>query len=139
MVPWALSAISIPYNLPGIKCVVRLTPAVLSGIYLGEITKWNDPKITQNNGTCNLPDLKITPVYRSDNSGTSYAFTDYLSNVNGDVEVEVRHGRQRPVAGRRRCPRKLRRRRRRHEDAGCPDVRRRRLLAREQAPGRPRS
>ena len=82
VIPWALSAISIPYNLPGIKCVLRLTPAVLSGIYLGEITKWNDPKIVQNNGSCGLPDLKITPVYRSDNSGSTYAFTDYLSNIN---------------------------------------------------------
>jgi phosphate transport system substrate-binding protein len=81
VIPWALSAISIPYNLPGVKCVVRLTAGVLSGIYLGEITKWNDAKITQNNGTCDLPDLKITPVYRSDNSGSTYAFTDYLSNV----------------------------------------------------------
>ena len=81
VVPWALSAISIPYNLPGVSCVVRLTPNVLSSIYLGDITRWNDPKVTQNNGACNLPDLKITPVYRSDNSGSSYAFTDYLSNV----------------------------------------------------------
>jgi phosphate transport system substrate-binding protein len=92
VIPWALSAISIPYNLPGIKCVVRLTPGVLSGIYLGEITKWNDPKITQNNGTCNLPDLKITPVYRSDNSGSTYAFTDYLSNINGTWKSKIGTG-----------------------------------------------
>jgi phosphate transport system substrate-binding protein len=83
VIPWALSAISIPYNLPGVKCVLRLTPNVLSGIYLGDITKWNDPKILKNNGSCGLSDLKITPVYRSDNSGSTYAFTDYLSNVNG--------------------------------------------------------
>jgi len=83
VIPWALSAISIPYNLPGIKCVLRLTPNVLSRIYLGEITNWNDPNIAKNNGTCGLPDLKITPVYRSDNSGSTYAFTDYLSNVSG--------------------------------------------------------
>ncbi len=83
VIPWALSSVSIPYNLPGIGCVLHLTSATLSGIYLGEITNWSDPKIKQSNGKCNLPDLKITPVYRSDNSGTSYAFTDYLSNVNG--------------------------------------------------------
>ena len=82
VIPWALSAISIPYNLPGIKCVLRLTPNMLSRIYLGEITKWNDPNIVKNNGSCGLPDTKITPVYRSDNSGSTYAFTDYLSNVN---------------------------------------------------------
>ena len=64
----------------------------LSGIYLGEITKWNDPKITANNGSCNLPDLKITPVYRSDNSGSTYAFTDYLSNVNSTWKSKVGTG-----------------------------------------------
>ncbi len=83
VIPWALSSVSIPYNLPGIGCILHLTSATLSGIYLGEITNWSDPKIKQSNGKCNLPDLKITPVYRSDNSGTTYAFTDYLSNVNG--------------------------------------------------------
>lgn len=82
VIPWALSSVSIPYNLPGLNCVLKLTPNVLSRIYLGEITKWNDPNILKNNGTCGLTDLKITPVYRSDNSGTTYAFTDYLTNVN---------------------------------------------------------
>jgi phosphate transport system substrate-binding protein len=80
-IPWALSATSIPYNLPGLTCVLRLNGSILAGIYLGEITKWNDPKIVQNNGTCGLTDKKITPVYRSDNSGTSYNFTEYLSAV----------------------------------------------------------
>lgn len=80
-VPWALSATSIMYNLPGLKCVLRLSGPVIADIYLGNVTKWNDPKIVKNNGTCGLPDLKITPVYRSDNSGTTYNFTDYLSVV----------------------------------------------------------
>jgi phosphate transport system substrate-binding protein len=92
VIPWALSAISVPYNLPGVNCVVRLTPNVLAGIYLGEITKWNDPKVTQNNGSCNLPDLKITPVYRSDNSGSTYAFTDYLSNVSSTWKTKAGTG-----------------------------------------------
>ena len=82
VIPWALSSVSIPVNLPSIGCTLRLTSAALSGIYLGEITNWSDAKIKQSNASCNLPDLKITPVYRSDNSGTTYAFTDYLSNVN---------------------------------------------------------
>jgi phosphate transport system substrate-binding protein len=73
---------AVAYNLPGLNCVLRLSPAAVSGIYLGDITNWTDPKIKQSNGTCNLPDEKITPVYRSDNSGSTYAFTDYLSNVN---------------------------------------------------------
>ncbi len=92
VIPWALSSIAIPYNLPGIKCVVRLTPATLSGIYLGEITNWNDPKLAANNGSCGLPDLKITPVYRSDNSGSTYAFTDYLSNVNASWKSKLGTG-----------------------------------------------
>jgi phosphate transport system substrate-binding protein len=81
-IPWALSGTSIPYNLPGIGCRLRLTGPILAGIYLGDITQWNDPKIVQINGTCKLPSTKITPVYRSDNSGTSYNFTEYLSSVN---------------------------------------------------------
>ena len=82
-IPWALSATSIPYNLPGIGCVLRLTGSILADIYLGNITAWNDAKIKNVNPKCNLPSTKITPVYRSDNSGTSYNFTDYLSAVNG--------------------------------------------------------
>lgn len=92
VIPWALSAIAIPYNIPGIKCVLRLTPNVLSRIYLGEITKWSDPNIVKNNGTCGLPDLKITPVYRSDNSGSTFAFTDYLSEVNATWRSKVGKG-----------------------------------------------
>ena len=92
VIPWALSSIAVPYNLPGVKCVVRLTPATLSGIYLGEITNWNDPKLATNNGSCGLPDLKITPVYRSDNSGSTYAFTDYLSNVNPNWKSKLGTG-----------------------------------------------
>jgi len=80
-VPWALSATAVMYNLPGLKCVLRLNGKLLADIYLGNITTWNDPRIVQNNGTCGLLDLKITPVYRSDNSGTTYNFTDYLASV----------------------------------------------------------
>jgi phosphate transport system substrate-binding protein len=82
-VPWALSATSIPYNLPGLNCVLRLTGPILADIYLGNTTTWNDASIAKVNPKCNLPSTKITPVYRSDNSGTSYNFTDYLSSVNG--------------------------------------------------------
>ena len=81
-IPWALSAISVPYNLPGIgNCVVRFTPATLAGIFLGEISNWNDPKLKADNPKCNFPDLKITPVSRSDGSGSTYAFTKYLTTV----------------------------------------------------------
>src|SRR5262245_24900718 len=79
-IPWALSATSIAYNLPGLNCVVRLNGTLISQMYLGQITSWDDGKIKAANPKCNLPSTKITPVYRSDNSGTSYNFTDFLSS-----------------------------------------------------------
>jgi phosphate transport system substrate-binding protein len=80
-VPWALSATSVIYNLPGVPNNLHMTGAVLAQIYLGWIKKWNDKAIQTLNRGVNLPDTSITPVYRSDNSGTSYNFTDYLSAV----------------------------------------------------------
>jgi phosphate transport system substrate-binding protein len=81
-VPIALSAMSVPYNLPGIgNCVLRLSSSNLVSIYLGEISNWNDPKLKADNPKCNLSDLKITPVYRSDGSGSTWAFSNYLSAV----------------------------------------------------------
>jgi phosphate transport system substrate-binding protein len=80
-VPWALSATSIIYNLPGIPNNLHMTGSVLAQIYLGQIKKWDDPAIQLLNRTLTLPSTNITPVYRSDNSGTSYNFTDYLSAV----------------------------------------------------------
>jgi phosphate transport system substrate-binding protein len=80
-IPWALSATSIIYNLSGIPNDLHMTGPVLAQIYLGQITKWNDPAIKALNPKVNLPSTSITPVFRSDNSGTSYNFTDYLSAV----------------------------------------------------------
>jgi phosphate transport system substrate-binding protein len=80
-IPWALSATSIAYNLPGIKNNLHMSGAVLANIYLGKISQWDDAQIKALNPGVNLPSTKITPVYRSDNSGTSYNFTDYLSAV----------------------------------------------------------
>jgi phosphate transport system substrate-binding protein len=80
-IPWALSATAIAYNLPGVKNNLHMTGAVLAQIYLGKITQWDDSQIKALNPGVNLPSTKITPVYRSDNSGTSYNFTDYLSSV----------------------------------------------------------
>lgn len=89
-VPIALSAISVPYNIPGIgNCVVRLSPQNLSGIFLGEISNWNDPKLKADNPKCSFPDLKITPVYRSDGSGSTWAFTHYLSAVSPAWKTKV--------------------------------------------------
>ena len=80
-IPWALSATSIVYNLPGIELRLRVNGPILAKIYLGEITTWNDAAITKINPKCTLPSTKITPVHRSGNSGTTYNFTDYLSAV----------------------------------------------------------
>jgi phosphate transport system substrate-binding protein len=81
VIPWALSATSIPYNLPGLNGRLRLTGPVLAQIYLGEITNWNDQRLRAINPGRNLPDTRITPVFRSDGSGTTYNFTEYLSAV----------------------------------------------------------
>jgi len=80
-IPWALSATSIIYNVPGAPAGLKLTPAVIAQIWLGTITKWSSPAIRKLNPGASLPDLKITPAYRSDNSGTTYNFTDFLSST----------------------------------------------------------
>ena len=89
VIPWALSATSIPYNLPGIGGRLRLDGPTLANIYLGRITSWNDAAIKKLNPKLQLPSTKITPVYRSDGSGTTYNFTEYLSSVSGDFKSRV--------------------------------------------------
>lgn len=88
-IPWALSAVAVAYNVPGSPAHVNLDGATLAKIFLGRITSWNDPAIAALNKGASLPNLKITPVFRSDGSGTSYAFTDYLSAVNGDFRSKI--------------------------------------------------
>ena len=85
-IPWALAGTAIPYNVPGItpaKAAVhlKLSGDVIARIYMGQITNWNDPAIKKLNPTATMPDLKIVPVYRTGNSGTTYNFTDFLSAV----------------------------------------------------------
>ncbi|MEY3384242.1 MAG: hypothetical protein RLZZ212_829 [Actinomycetota bacterium] len=77
-VPLLGGPITIAFNLPGVTRL-NLTPKMVGDIYLGKITKWNDPAIVRINRTAKLPDLVITPVYRSDGSGTSYNFTNWLA------------------------------------------------------------
>ena len=81
-IPITLGGVAISFNLPGIKTGLHLTGFVVAEIYLGIVTNWNDKAIHKLNPKINLPDQQITPVYRSDGSGTSYAFTDYLAQVN---------------------------------------------------------
>jgi phosphate transport system substrate-binding protein len=93
-IPWALSSTSIPYHVPGVNYGLKLTGKILAGIYLGHISKWNNSAIKKINPGVKLPDLKITPVYRSDGSGTSYNFTDYLSKVSKEWKNKVGVGTQ---------------------------------------------
>jgi phosphate transport system substrate-binding protein len=79
-IPWALSATGIGYNLPGVN-KLSLSGPVLAEIFMGKITKWNDKKIVKLNPKAKLPSTSITPIFRSDGSGDTYAFTNYLSKV----------------------------------------------------------
>jgi phosphate transport system substrate-binding protein len=89
-IPWALTATSPVVNIPGVSAdKLRLTGTVLADIYLGNITTWNDPAIKKLNPGLNLPSTKITPVHRSDSSGDTYVFTNYLSKVNHTWKTKV--------------------------------------------------
>jgi phosphate transport system substrate-binding protein len=88
-VPWSLGAVVPAYNLNGAPNNLKLTGQVLADIYLGNVTTWNDPAITKLNPGVNLPSTKITPVYRTDGSGDTYAFTDYLSKVSPEFKSKV--------------------------------------------------
>jgi len=87
-IPWALSATGVGFNIPGVK-KLNLTGKILAGIYFGKITKWNDPKIKAANPKAKLPGLTITPVFRSDGSGDTYTFTNYLSKISPAWKNEV--------------------------------------------------
>ena len=95
-IPWALAGTAIPYNIPGIQLPkntnLHLSGDVIAKIYLGQITNWSDPAIRALNPKATIPDLKITPVYRTGNSGTTYNFTDYLSSVSGDWKAKIGAG-----------------------------------------------
>ncbi len=88
-IPWVLSSTSIIYNLPSVPNNLKLTGPVIANIYLGKITAWNDPAIKALNPRVNLPSTKITPVFRSDGSGTTYNFTDYLARISGAFKSKV--------------------------------------------------
>src|SRR5665213_2598651 len=86
----ALAAVVITYNEPSIKNL-KLTPEVLSAIFLGKITTWNDPAIAKDNPGA-LPATAITVAHRSDGSGTTGVFTDYLCKVSADWKTQVGQG-----------------------------------------------
>ncbi|HEV3155999.1 MAG TPA: phosphate ABC transporter substrate-binding protein PstS [Candidatus Baltobacteraceae bacterium] len=92
-IPVALGGEAITYNLPvEIKAGLKLTREALADIYLGKIAKWNDPEIAKLNSQTTLPDLPIVVVHRSDGSGTTFIFTDFLSTVSSEWKEKVGTG-----------------------------------------------
>ena len=88
-IPTVLGAVVPAYNVPGVSGEVKFTPDVLSGIFLGKISRWNDKAIASANPGINFPDKEIIVVHRSDGSGTSFIWTDYLSKVSADWKTQV--------------------------------------------------
>jgi phosphate transport system substrate-binding protein len=83
-IPTVLGAVVPAYNVPGVSGELKFTSEALAGIFLGKITTWNDPAIAKANPGVNLPNQSIIVVHRSDGSGTTYIFTDYLSKVSSE-------------------------------------------------------
>ena len=87
--PTVLGAVVPAYNIPGVSGEVKFTPEVLAGIFLGKISKWNDQAISNDNPGVKFPDQDIIVVHRSDGSGTTFIWTDYLSKVSPDWKSQV--------------------------------------------------
>src|ERR1700736_197303 len=90
--PTVLGAVVPTYNIPGVSVALNFTPEALAGIFLGKITKWNDPAIVAANKGVNLPGNDIVVVHRSEGSGTTYIWTDYLSKVSDEWKNKVGKG-----------------------------------------------
>jgi phosphate transport system substrate-binding protein len=90
--PTVLGAVVPAYNIPGVTGEVKFTPSALAGIFLGTITKWNDKAITSANPEVKFPDTDIIVVHRSDGSGTTFIWTDYLSKVSPEWKSQVGSG-----------------------------------------------
>jgi phosphate ABC transporter phosphate-binding protein len=91
-IPMVLGAVVAIYNLKGLHQNLNFTPEILAAIYLGKIKKWNDPKIKKINHGASLPDAEIVAVHRSDGSGTTFVWTDYLSKVSPEWKASVGSG-----------------------------------------------
>jgi phosphate transport system substrate-binding protein len=87
--PTVLGAAVVTYNIPGVDAELNFTQKAIAGIYLGTITKWNDPEVANANPGANLPGNDIVVVHRSDGSGTTYIWTDFLSKVSPDWAGKV--------------------------------------------------
>ncbi len=90
--PTVMGAVVLTYNVEGVRGGLKLTPEAIAGIFLGKISKWNDPELTAANPGVTLPPKDVVVVHRSDGSGTSYIFTDYLSKVSRDWNTKVGRG-----------------------------------------------
>jgi phosphate transport system substrate-binding protein len=90
--PTVLGAVVATYNVSGVNAGLNFTPEALAGIFLGKITKWNDGELKKANPGVNLPDADIVVVHRSDGSGTTYCWTDYLSKVSPEWKSKVGTG-----------------------------------------------
>jgi phosphate transport system substrate-binding protein len=90
--PTVLGADVPTYNIPGVTGALNFTPEALAGIFLGKVTKWNDPAIAGPNKGASLPDADIVVVHRSDGSGTTYIWTDYLSKISDEWKGKVSKG-----------------------------------------------
>ncbi len=88
-IPTVLGAVVPAYNIPGVSGEVKFTPDALAGIFMGKVSKWNDKVIASANPGVNFPDANIIVVHRSDGSGTSFIWTDYLSKVSPEWKSQV--------------------------------------------------
>jgi phosphate transport system substrate-binding protein len=91
-IPTVMGAVVLTYNLPTVKAAVKLTPSTLADIFMGKIKKWNDPQLVAINKGLTLPDQDIVVAYRSDSSGTTAIFTDYLAKVSSAWKTDVGAG-----------------------------------------------
>ena len=87
--PTVLGAVVLTYNIPGVTASLKLSPQVIAGIFMGTIAKWNDKALAADNPGVKLPADEIVPVHRSDASGTTFVFTDYLAKVSPDFKNKV--------------------------------------------------
>jgi phosphate transport system substrate-binding protein len=87
--PTVLGSVVPSYNVKGVTAELKFTPQALAGIYLGKISKWNDPAIAKANPGVKLPDTEIVVIHRSDGSGTTFVWTDYLSKVSAEWKSSV--------------------------------------------------
>jgi phosphate transport system substrate-binding protein len=91
-IPTAIGAVTVVYNLEGVESGLKLTQDALADIFLGKITRWNDPKVASENPGAKLPGTEIVVAHRSDGSGTTDIFTNYLSTVNAEWKEKVGRG-----------------------------------------------